>query len=730
MVLYQYQPLDSTLEEIRILHLYPGDRDDPIRISISHVPFQPSEYKESLCLPAQSVQDDLPDTWSLYITLEGRAVFLCEPDEGEAYTSWVSPNSSINHSQHRDVEATITLGPNFEAVSYTWGSVDVLVDVQVVNAQIPSRPTETIKVGPNLHEMLGHLRQQETSRALWVDAICINQDDLVERSEQVKGMRNIFTFARRVILWLGESGADSALALQTLEYIGKQLEYTQTGYYMPSPHCTEKGWWNPRYRITLDADAWTAIAHLIQRPYFERLWIMQEIQLANQHSIVRCGDVETLWYYVRRALLKCKYDTPGLPQFSSTILQTKMEHVYHLSNDLKALDLDRLFYMASKCKCADPRDKVFAILGLVPPPFSQRIEPHYSLPVEDVYAQALETYIKVTQRLSLLGAMGKGEPENRLPSWAPNLSQLEHERLTSYYNFASGLSAAHATFNLPDELHVSGVLLDEVEVVSPIITDNLKATYQTAQELRSGETGQLQYRTSADFLDACMWVLTLGDLRDRWMDLDLVPGLQEAQALFHDFHDRKDAEFPEVYKVWSQLLLTHLASERFFITNSGYLGRGPAVAQPNDKLCVLLGYNYPVLLRPTDPNGRLVEKYRVVGPTYVHGLMEGQAILGPIPAPWKMVIRNPEKLQTSYSAVAVDPSFYNPDTGEGTRQDPRLGALSHEWEQAHKVDESRIGVFVQYHRNTNTGEMINSDPRLLPEALKSRGIPLQTIILV
>lgn len=179
-------------------------------------------------------------------------------------------------------------------------------------------------------------------------------------------MREIFASASRVIMWLGTTTHNSTVALQTLERIGKQLEYTNTGTYLPSPECEEKERWHAKCRINLPSETWRSIADLVQMPYFERLWVMQEIQLANHHSIVKCGEYEMKWYYLCRALLKCKYDTPGLPEFASPLLQTKMEHVYHLSNDLRALDCDHLFYMASRCICADERDKIFAILGLVP----------------------------------------------------------------------------------------------------------------------------------------------------------------------------------------------------------------------------------------------------------------------------------------------------------------------------------------------------------------------------
>lgn len=269
------------------------------------------------------------------------------------------------------------------------------------------------------------------------------------------------------------------------------------------------------------------------------------------------------------------------------------------------------------------------------------------------------------------------------PTWAPNLSKLEHERLTSYYNFASGPSAAHAEFHIPATAHVKGVLIDEVSAVGPLITNDIIAMYRAAQAFGASDSHYWQYNTAQSHRDASIWVLTLGDLRDRWLNLEHVPELEEAAALFQRCEKDHSVEGLARYRIWHKLLVTHLGHERFFTTTSGRFGSGPASAQPGNKLSVLLGYNYPVLLRPNnteDPNTSSVS-FKVVGPTYTHGLMEGQAILGPIPAPWKMVIQNPDKLQSSFSAVAVDPTFRNSDTGEDIRQDPRLGPLPSDWEQ-------------------------------------------------
>jgi hypothetical protein len=100
--------------------------------------------------------------------------------------------------------------------------------------------------------------------------------------------------------------------------------------------------------------------------------------------------------------------------------------------------------------------------------------------------------------------------------------------------------------------------------------------------------------------------------------------------------------------------------------------------------------------------------------------MNGEALLGPLPKPW-IVKRELGSFGT------WKPRFYNSDTRKvvGLEGDPRLGPVSDDWENLENEDPHRI----QKWKNRATGETINSDPRLLPQALIKRGAKLQTFAL-
>ena len=132
-----------------------------------------------------------------------------------------------------------------------------------------------------------------------------------------------------------------------------------------------------------------------------------------------------------------------------------------------------------------------------------------------------------------------------------------------------------------------------------------------------------------------------------------------------------------------------------------------------------------MLLRPYPHS--LADRFIVVGPCYVHGLMDSEALLGPLPEPWSIQLAQGYVVQI----------FRNSTTGVLAWDDPRLDPLPpEEWERV-KVDEFRgvkrtrdDPILVQYFRNKRTGRVIDSDPRLLPSSLGKRGVKLSAFRLV
>lgn len=137
-----------------------------------------------------------------------------------------------------------------------------------------------------------------------------------------------------------------------------------------------------------------------------------------------------------------------------------------------------------------------------------------------------------------------------------------------------------------------------------------------------------------------------------------------------------------------------------------------------DIVCVVLGCQSPLLLR-----GIASSQFRVIGECSAHGLEDAVGLLGPLPTPWRF--------QFAFDDSGLEMcQFLNVDTGEETFEDPRLPPLPPTWERIDSERTSDHPDVFQIFKNTITGAIMNSDPRMLPDALRGRGVPLRTFQLV
>jgi hypothetical protein len=130
----------------------------------------------------------------------------------------------------------------YEALSYVWGGFDDPPQSVYVNGQL-------LHITTNLYAALLHLRDRTFERIIWVDSICINQNDKEEKSRQIQLMARIYGEANRVIVYLGEAADDSD---QTIEYIRSAAE--EDGVYLWTDENNQK-----------------AVFELLQRPWFQRI---------------------------------------------------------------------------------------------------------------------------------------------------------------------------------------------------------------------------------------------------------------------------------------------------------------------------------------------------------------------------------------------------------------------------------------------------------------------------
>ena len=135
----------------------------------------------------------------------------------------------------------------YEALSYVWGGSDKPCSIFIGNLRLP--------VTANLHAALSRLRDHLLERIIWIDAVCIDQGNIKERSHQIQVMAKIYSRASRVIVWLGETADESDRAVEEIRAAaGRQSTYSPTQEMLSQ-----------------------AILTLLRRPWFRRIWVREQL---------------------------------------------------------------------------------------------------------------------------------------------------------------------------------------------------------------------------------------------------------------------------------------------------------------------------------------------------------------------------------------------------------------------------------------------------------------------
>ncbi|KAK3370457.1 heterokaryon incompatibility protein-domain-containing protein [Podospora didyma] len=242
---------------------------------------------------------------------------------------------------------------SYEALSYTWGSTVDFVPIDVYT-------------GPNTVLQI-HLRQSSLGRVLWIDSICINKSDLEERSAQVAEVSNIYRRAQRVLVWLGPEREESSYAFDLLDNLRSQLVSIDFKTYTVVSKNPDK---KPEFTYTGYEEV-LALSKLIHRPWFERLWVRQEVWLANEENVlVLCGHRTMAWPAFKNAVGAIWLTGPDpYPKGGGALAERakwheRMKLLWQLVRppNLTVLNLqDRL----QGVKCSDPRDMIYRILALL-----------------------------------------------------------------------------------------------------------------------------------------------------------------------------------------------------------------------------------------------------------------------------------------------------------------------------------------------------------------------------
>lgn len=289
----------------------------------------------------------------------------------------------------------------YEALSYTWGAENPPQHVLCRNS------ASVLHITPNCYGALRRLRKKHADRVLWIDAISINQEDDLERTAQVRIMDRIFAEASRVIIDLGEETPGSRLLFAELIEADKSQSLA--------------GFWGLLTRPKPSKEIVQELEALYRRPWFSRVWVLQEVAL-NDTIVVVCGSDLCSW----EALMSCNFGFSSLHRITMAD-DPPVFRLKHLHRDqeyqspIRALWRSLLF--AHCLSASDSRDKVIALLSLSP--MESQIKDalvDYSQDIEILFIKVAEILLSDIG-LQLLTSARHGHNRD-MPSWVPDWSQI------------------------------------------------------------------------------------------------------------------------------------------------------------------------------------------------------------------------------------------------------------------------------------------------------------------
>jgi hypothetical protein len=328
--------------------------------------------------------------------------------------------------------------PRYKALSYTWGDARNQQRIQV-----NGRP---ILVGANLYDCLVHFRQSKdgTELPLWIDALCINQHNIQERNNQVRLMGDIYRSADSVLSWLG-SDREVARGIQNVANIAHEwlrVPVTKNGLSPFEFHDLlslppEWKWWLYDTKdLWREKDGLDLIDKFLRCEYWKRIWIVQEVILADKtsqkiicgHTSIKATELNLFCICVCNLFGEKNVQDVRLEVWSYLRLsiwsQLSMWKTFMLINlgELKP-SLTYVMYTSSTRSSSDPRDTIYGVLAIIA---DHGIMPDYSKSVREVYIDWAVKTMAQAGNLSLITHAGMrhkawGHMDFNLPSWVPDL---------------------------------------------------------------------------------------------------------------------------------------------------------------------------------------------------------------------------------------------------------------------------------------------------------------------
>jgi hypothetical protein len=559
--------------------------------------------------------------------------------------------------------------PPYEAISYCWGNATQIGCIKCGDS--------TLEVTTTVIEALRHLRRSEgRPRLLWIDQVCINQQDARERSYQVSIMRQIYYTAFRTILWLGVANDTTEMAFHSVprlaqvraSLVASKVTYVRT----PNSKSLLEQYGLPE--ITDQDKELSAFVQLLQQPWFERVWVIQEVAISKS-SVVTQGSFETPWKDFAAAvyLLSELGLTPSLnsldTHIANVVFTESVRRRIELDQPYKLRDLMILFRFA---KATDARDKIYGVLNLSDAFLHATMAPtiSYEHSVSDTYRLWTMYMIRSENSLEVLSAANRykssvaGVAYSWVPDWNTTDDSISNHLSAwpSEYFRATASSEMDLEFrNNETVLGLHGHVVDRIDAVGAILSNKAGATIFGSESCALVYTLNrvwMSWEATTRFDKVPLYSPTGETMRDAfWQTVsfgedgygpdekehgradfdDFFAGLRKPMLLLERFQIHRSRHLWVAF--WAMMLILRALFSRdkprsirpFTLhceqtgwrrairTQSGYIGLAVHCAEVGDQVALFKGSRMPLVVRQDS------DDWRLIGDSYVHGIMHGEA---------------------------------------------------------------------------------------------------------
>ena len=511
----------------------------------------------------------------------------------------------------------------YEALSYAWGPGPPLHNISINNVEF--------KVRANLYHALLELRLNRHRRTLWIDAICLNQEDVPERNHQVKIMRRIYERATNTIIWLGRASHFDELTLVELTLCDIPSRISEA----------------EKIRMMTTTVSSPSFEAILSKSWFKRVWVQQEFAVSGSTKFM-CGHysftpvtlhhaITATWEILRETSVQFHNKTMVADDFLS------LRNFYQRGESLCLSQ--HLYNTFGRLEASDPRDHIFSLLGLLDDRDCDQVIVDYDLPVEHSFSQAMQYMLNgknshwAFQLLSLVGSLSLSERyRDCLPSWVPDFAcrapfKKAFENISIFSASASSkaqLSVANGT------LTIVGKILDTIKTIHQglfpehVNDGDLRKWFQ---ECRSIAERDGSFYKEHEF-ENMWWTLLVCDVyldpavpspykraKDGYGELFLHLDLLAQPCFTEKLPQSTSAALLEAQTAYVHSMRVTSFQSSFFSTKKGLLGWNFSRVKEGDKVCVLSGAQTPFIIRERHDGF-----YELVGNAYTHGIMYGEAM--------------------------------------------------------------------------------------------------------